>query len=191
MSESAVSRSSTFHSDGNNMNFYKKSTTDTCSLLLQHSSSVQNITHTMTKLRLSRTAIIIPWPLAVLLIVLLVADWGDCFSASPPTAFRHERLFPTTRATATSTEEVAAAETAVEETDVIVIGSGIGGLSAAACLASTEHFDVTVCESHDAPGGAAHEWQIKGFHFESGPSLYAGLSPDRSPNPLKHVSFSP
>ena len=44
-----------------------------------------------------------------------------------------------------------------------------------------------MCESHDAPGGAAHGWNVKGFEFESGPSLYAGLSPAASPNPLKHV----
>ena len=72
------------------------------------------------------------------------------------------------------------------EYDVIVIGAGIGGLSAAAVCASTG-LRVAVCESHDTPGGAAHEWEVKGFHFESGPSLYAGLSPDASPNPLKHV----
>jgi len=77
-------------------------------------------------------------------------------------------------------------EVTESEYDVIVIGSGIGGLSAAACAASTG-LKVAVCESHDAPGGAAHEWQVKGFHFESGPSLYAGLSAERSPNPLKHV----
>ena len=46
---------------------------------------------------------------------------------------------------------------------------------------------MAVCESHDTAGGAAHEWEIKGLHFESGPSLYAGLSPAKSPNPLKHV----
>ena len=72
------------------------------------------------------------------------------------------------------------------EVDVVVIGSGIGGLCAGA-LAAHSGLKVAVCESHDAPGGAAHEWTVKGFHFESGPSLYAGLSPDRSPNPLKHV----
>ena len=72
------------------------------------------------------------------------------------------------------------------EYDVVVIGSGIGGLSAAAAAASTG-LSVAVLESHDAPGGAAHEWTVKGFHFESGPSLYAGLSPEASPNPLKHV----
>ena len=79
---------------------------------------------------------------------------------------------------------LSAAETS--EYDVVVIGSGIGGLSAAAAAASTG-LSVAVLESHDTPGGAAHEWNIKGYHFESGPSLYAGLSPATSPNPLKHV----
>ena len=95
---------------------------------------------------------------------------------------------------ATATTASHAASTAVRrlaprmdaEYDVVVIGAGIGGLSAAACAASTG-LSVAVCESHDAAGGAAHEWTVKGFHFESGPSLYAGLSPTRSPNPLKHV----
>ena len=72
------------------------------------------------------------------------------------------------------------------EFDVVVIGSGIGGLSAAALLAHNGK-SVCVCEAHDAPGGAAHEWCVNGFHFESGPSLYAGLSPRRTPNPLAHV----
>ena len=59
---------------------------------------------------------------------------------------------------------------------MIVVGGGIGGLSAAA-IAAASGLHTVVCESHDAVGGAAHEWTVKGFHFESGPSLYAGLSP--------------
>jgi carotene isomerase len=73
-----------------------------------------------------------------------------------------------------------------EETDVVVIGSGIGGLSAAALLARYG-FEVTVCESHSIPGGAAHAFERNGFKFESGPSLYSGLSYKPSSNPLRHV----
>ena len=51
---------------------------------------------------------------------------------------------------------------------MVVVGAGIGGLSAASVAASAG-LRVAVCESHDAPGGAAHEWTVKGFHFESGP----------------------
>jgi hypothetical protein len=40
---------------------------------------------------------------------------------------------------------------------------------------------VTVCESHSIPGGAAHAWVRDGYHFESGPSLYSGMAgADRS-----------
>lgn len=73
-----------------------------------------------------------------------------------------------------------------EEADVVVIGSGLAGLSCAALLAHCDK-KVVVLESHDTPGGAAHTWERRGFHFESGPSLYSGFSTDRSPNPLKNI----
>jgi len=73
-----------------------------------------------------------------------------------------------------------------EEWDAVVIGSGIGGLSCASVLSASGK-KVLVLEAHEHAGGAAHEWGVKGFKFESGPSLYAGLSPKASPNPLKHV----
>lgn len=72
------------------------------------------------------------------------------------------------------------------DTDVIVIGSGIGGLSCAALLAKYG-LRVTVCESHSIPGGAAHGFERDGFRFDSGPSLYSGLSYRPSTNPLRHV----
>ncbi|MEH2070806.1 MAG: NAD(P)/FAD-dependent oxidoreductase [Nostoc sp.] len=74
----------------------------------------------------------------------------------------------------------------MQNTDVVVIGSGIGGLSCAALLARYG-FDVIVCESHSIPGGAAHAFECNGFKFESGPSLYSGLSSGSSTNPLRQV----
>lgn len=71
-------------------------------------------------------------------------------------------------------------------TDIIVIGSGIGGLSAAALLARYGK-RVLVCESHTIPGGAAHTFKRRGFEFDSGPSFYCGLSGDQSLNPLKQI----
>ncbi|CAK9158479.1 unnamed protein product [Ilex paraguariensis] len=73
------------------------------------------------------------------------------------------------------------------EADVVVIGSGIGGLCCAGLLARYQQ-DVLVLESHDLPGGAAHSFEIKGFKFDSGPSLFSGFQ-SRGPqaNPLGQV----
>lgn len=73
------------------------------------------------------------------------------------------------------------------EADVIVIGSGIGGLCCAGLLARYQQ-DVLVLESHDLPGGAAHSFEIKGYKFDSGPSLFSGFQ-SRGPqaNPLGQV----
>jgi carotene isomerase len=68
----------------------------------------------------------------------------------------------------------------------IIIGSGIGGLSCAGLLARYG-YKVTVCESHSIPGGAAHSFNYKGYKFDSGPSLYSGLSYSPSNNPLRQV----
>lgn len=70
--------------------------------------------------------------------------------------------------------------------DVIIIGSGIGGLCCGALLAKYG-FKVTVCESHSIAGGAAHSFTRKGYKFDSGPSLYSGMSYSPSTNPLKQV----
>ncbi len=70
--------------------------------------------------------------------------------------------------------------------DVIVIGSGIGGLVAGGLLARYGK-RVLICESHSIPGGAAHSFTRRGFHFDSGPSFYCGLSDRQSLNPLRQV----
>ena len=61
------------------------------------------------------------------------------------------------------------------ECDVVVIGAGLGGLATGALLA-LQGIDVIVVEAHSIPGGAAHCWKRNGYTFESGPSLYSGMT---------------
>lgn len=74
----------------------------------------------------------------------------------------------------------------MHDTDVIVIGRGIGGLTAAALL-SRYGKRVIVCESHTIAGGAAHSFSRRGFHFDSGSSFYCGLNKASGLNPLRQV----
>ena len=73
----------------------------------------------------------------------------------------------------------------IAEADYIVIGSGIGGLSAAALL-SYYGYSVVVLESHYLPGGVAHTFEREGFHFDAGPSLWNGMA-TKPYNPLREV----
>ena len=57
--------------------------------------------------------------------------------------------------------------------DIIVIGSGIGGLTSAALLAKAGR-SVLVIEQHDRPGGYAHGFTRKRFCFDSGVHLTSG-----------------
>lgn len=94
---------------------------------------------------------------------------------------------PTTGSSPPSTDASPSGDR-THETDIVIIGSGIGGLCAAALLARYG-YKVTVCEAHYHAGGAAHGFEVKGFHFDAGPSFFAGMSgpPGASSNPLKQV----
>ena len=99
----------------------------------------------------------------------------------------------------------AAAPRLPEHVDVVVVGSGLAGLSCAALLAAKDK-KVCLLEQHYELGGCLHEYNVgldgktipssklskmknppQTFKFEVGPSLYAGFSTTGSPNPLKHV----
>jgi 1-hydroxy-2-isopentenylcarotenoid 3,4-desaturase len=58
---------------------------------------------------------------------------------------------------------------------IVIIGAGFGGLSAAALLAR-DGFDVTVIEKTEQPGGRASVYSEQGYNFDMGPSWY--LMPD-------------
>lgn len=68
-------------------------------------------------------------------------------------------------------------ESEKEAYDVVVIGAGIGGLSVAALLAKAGK-SVLLVERHDRPGGYAHGFKRRGFHFDSGVHLVSGCGSD-------------
>jgi prolycopene isomerase len=62
-----------------------------------------------------------------------------------------------------------------EEYDVIVVGGGIGGLTAAALLAKAGK-TVLLVERHDRPGGYAHGFRRKRYVFDAGVHLTSGCA---------------
>ncbi|MEX2604009.1 MAG: phytoene desaturase [Gracilimonas sp.] len=54
--------------------------------------------------------------------------------------------------------------------NIIIIGSGFGGLGAASRLLSAGH-DVTILEKRDKLGGRAYVYEMNGFKFDGGPTV--------------------
>ncbi len=62
------------------------------------------------------------------------------------------------------------------DVDAVVIGSGMGGLTAALALARAGQ-KVTVLEQHYAPGGWTHSFALEGFRFSPGVHYVGALNP--------------
>eukprot|EP00965_Chrysotila_dentata_P056231 1865343-Pleurochrysis_carterae.AAC.1 len=77
------------------------------------------------------------------------------------------------------------------EVDVVVIGSGMGGLACGALCAKYGH-EVTVLESHIKPGGSAHTFSRMHnggkYSFEVGPSIFEGYDRTASLAQIFYVS---
>jgi len=57
-----------------------------------------------------------------------------------------------------------------ERKDIIIVGSGLGGLSTALRLASRGH-KIRIIEKYSAPGGRLNQFKENGFTFDLGPSF--------------------
>jgi prolycopene isomerase len=67
-------------------------------------------------------------------------------------------------------------EAARDAYDAVVVGAGIGGLTAAALLARAGR-SVLVLERHDRPGGYAHAFRRRGYRFDSAVHVVGGCEP--------------
>lgn len=65
---------------------------------------------------------------------------------------------------------------AKKDQQIVVIGAGVGGLTAA-CLLLKAGFPVTVLEAHVYAGGSAGTFFHKGYLFDAGATLAGGFSP--------------
>ncbi len=65
--------------------------------------------------------------------------------------------------------------------DVIVIGSGIGGLASAALLAKINHKKVLILEKHWTMGGLTHEFRRGDYHFDVGLHYVGEMQPGDLP----------
>lgn len=97
----------------------------------------------------------------------------------------------TLKTTTKSSSSSVSSEEIASDYDVVVIGAGIGGLSAAAILSSVYNLKVGVFEAHYRLGGCAHSFPHRSksgynYLFDAGPTILLGCS-SKPYNPLRQV----
>lgn len=172
-------------------------------------------------MRSSRSILPLPLPLPLLISCLLFLDSTALLQSSPrhvihnnniknnhrvalPSILRRDMYLDKTSAKDQSSTATALLSSKLQSNslpddtssyDVILVGSGIGGLCCAAML-TLYGYSVAVFESHSVPGGCAHGYTVKSkdgngvYHFDTGPSFFSGLNPDypaKRSNPLRAV----
>lgn len=93
--------------------------------------------------------------------------------------------------TTTKSSSSVSSDEIASDYDVVVIGAGIGGLSAAAILSSVYNLKVGVFEAHYRLGGCAHSFPHRSksgynYLFDAGPTILLGCS-SKPYNPLRQV----
>ena len=76
----------------------------------------------------------------------------------------------------------------LENPDVIVIGSGLGGLAVASILAQRRDKRVLVLEASPTPGGCTHVLEEDGFEFPSGLHSVGDMDTQLNPGSLHAYS---
>ena len=82
--------------------------------------------------------------------------------------------------------------------NIIIIGSGLGGLSTALRLSKDSNNQITILEKYSTPGGRLNILQQEGFTFDMGPSFmsmtyeFDNLFKDAGlENPIKMTELDP
>lgn len=122
--------------------------------------------------------------------LLPILAWASRRSRKPPTAtIRARRLKPKSHDPDIPVDSVLySSHSCDDEYDVIVIGSGIGGLTVASLLAR-QNFKVLVLEQHYVAGGLCQTFESGGYRFGTGIHYVGGVNLGLTKSVLQSITY--